>query len=242
MTRSEAIDALGTALATAQAAITPAKKDSENPHFRSKYADLASIWDACRAALTTAGLSVIQSPRLRVDGETWCVDLETLLMHTSGQFITDTLTLPIATPTAQAIGSAITYGRRYALAAFVGVAPDDDDGHAATTRRPASRVDRTTGELLDAPPQSEDRPAAPDIVTVKIAKIVKRPAGDSFRYVITDADDQPYYTFSESLATAAKAAQTAGLPVELVFSTNQYGRQIQVVRKPEPVDADPLPF
>lgn len=244
MTRSDTINELGQALATAQAAIVPARKDSENPHFRSKYADLASIWEACRVALSAAGLSVIQSPRLVLQGELWCVELETLLLHTSGQWVSDTLAVPVSVTNAQAVGSAITYSRRYALAAFVGVAPDDDDGHAATGRDVAKRpkaIDRATGEVLDtpapaAPPQSEDRPAIESVI-VKVSGIVKRPTGTGHKYVITGTDGHTYHTFSESLASGAKVAQAAGLPIEIVFSETQYGRQIQTLREPDTADA-----
>lgn len=132
MTTSEQVNELSTALAKAQGTMSGAKKDAENPHFRSKYADLASIWDACRKPLTDNGLSVVQSPRMTLlDGGVFAVELETRLMHTSGQWIADFLTVPVGKADAQGVGSAVTYARRYALASFVGVAPDDDDGNAA---------------------------------------------------------------------------------------------------------------
>ena len=252
MTRSDAIDALGTALATAQAAMVPAKKDSSNPHFRSRYADLASIWDACRSALTTAGLSVLQSPRLVPVG----VELETLLIHTSGQWVADTLTIPVATPTAQAVGSAITYGRRYALAAFVGVAPDDDDGHDATARRPATRVDQVTGELYDAPvvdqttfrdapPQSEDRPTV-ETVTVHILDVKKRQVGDDkkWKYTILADDGQNYQTWSKATAARANEARETSTRVELVYSVTKWGRDLQTLRAPDSREpgSDDLPL
>jgi hypothetical protein len=127
MTRSDTIQELAAALAKAQGEMGTAKKGNENPHFRSKYADLASVWDACRAALTKHNLSVIQSPRM--DGN--AVQVQTMLLHASGQWVADTLTVPVGKQDAQGVGSAITYARRYALAAFVSVAPDDDDGGAA---------------------------------------------------------------------------------------------------------------
>ena len=138
MNRSETINELATALSKAQAAMGTAKKGNENPHFRSKYADLASVWDACRAALTAHGLSVIQSPRMTFQGATGLVEMETTLLHASGQWISDTLIVPVSKLDAQGVGSAITYARRYALAAFVSVAPDDDDGNAAVQGGPVA--------------------------------------------------------------------------------------------------------
>lgn len=140
MTTSDAINELATALAAAQGAIRGAVKDAENPHYRSRYADLASVWDACRAALSANGLSVLQAPRGLVSESGWVVQVETRLLHASGQWAADTLTVPVGKPDAQGIGSALTYARRYALASFVGVAPEDDDGNAAVSRGPAPRV------------------------------------------------------------------------------------------------------
>lgn len=125
--RSESIGKLAEALAKAQGEIKNAVKDAANPFFKSKYADLASIRDACAGPLAANGLAVIQTPRATEAG----VEVETLLAHSSGEWIADTLALPVAKADAQGIGSAITYARRYTLAAFAGVAAEDDDGNAA---------------------------------------------------------------------------------------------------------------
>jgi len=130
MNRSAEIAQLAAALATAQGMIVGAARDSVNPHFRSKYADLASVWDACREPLSKNGLAVIQP----VQAKGAQVTVTTILAHKSGEWISSDLTLNAAQNTPQAIGSAITYGRRYALASMVGVAPDDDDGEAAEGR------------------------------------------------------------------------------------------------------------
>ncbi len=134
MNRSEMINELATALSKAQGQMSGAKKDSENPHFRSKYADLASVREACWKPLTDNGLSVLQSPRLTVVNGAFVAEVETTLMHTSGQFITDTIGVPLTKADAQGLGSAVTYARRYALSAFAGIAPEDDDGNAAVTQ------------------------------------------------------------------------------------------------------------
>lgn len=127
---SAQLGALAAALAKAQAAIRGAAKDSENPHFRSRYADLASIWDACRDALAANGLAIVQCPAF--DGK--LVNVTTWLLHTSDQFIRSMLSAVPMKPDAQGVGSTITYLRRYALASMAGVAPDDDDGEAAVGR------------------------------------------------------------------------------------------------------------
>lgn len=135
--QSESINELAAALAKAQGKITGALKDSDNPFFKSRYADLASVWDACRAALSKNGLAVIQ---LAESDETG-VSVSTTLAHSSGQWIRSRLHLRPKDGTPQGMGSAITYGRRYALAAMVGVAQVDDDGNAASGRAGVTTVD-----------------------------------------------------------------------------------------------------
>jgi len=127
---SDTLNELATAIAKAQSEIKGAAKDSANPFFKSKYADLSSVWDACRAPLTKNGLSVIQL----ASAEGNKVTVETVLLHTSGQLISEALSVTAKEDSPQAVGSAITYARRYGLAAIVGVAPEDDDGEAAEAR------------------------------------------------------------------------------------------------------------
>ena len=127
--RSELIGLLATAMAKAQGQIKGAVRDSANPDFKSKYADLASVRGACAEALSKNELAVFQFPRATEEG----VEVETLLAHSSGQWLAETLTMPVAKADAHGLGSAITYARRYALAAIVGVAPEDDDGNAAAS-------------------------------------------------------------------------------------------------------------
>lgn len=129
MTHSETIGALAAALAKAQAAVKGAKKDSTNPHFKNDYADLASTWDACREALSANSLAVTQTTEPS-DGTT--VTVHTFLLHASGEWMRGALTMKPQKVDPQGIGSCITYARRYALAAMVGVAPADDDGQAAS--------------------------------------------------------------------------------------------------------------
>ena len=137
MTRSESIAALAAALSKAQSAMTGAKKDSINPHFKSKYADLASVWDACREPLTKNGLSVIQMPGKDETG----YYVETVLAHSSGEFVSCKLHIVPIKDDPQGLGSSITYARKYALAAIAGIAPDDsdDDGEAAMGRSDVRR-------------------------------------------------------------------------------------------------------
>jgi hypothetical protein len=143
MTTSDQIDQLAAALSRAQGEMGGASKQSENPFFHSRYADLASVWDACRAPLAKYEIAVVQSPST----EGAKVSIDTLLIHRSGQWMRGTLSVTAADDSPQAVGSAVTYGRRYALQAFAGVAPADDDGEAAQGRG-SNRPDKnpvTTG-------------------------------------------------------------------------------------------------
>lgn len=117
MLKSNTIGELAKALAIVQSKLAPAKKDSQNPFFRSSYADLNSVWDSCRELLTSNGLSVVQTNQITLDG----VIVETILLHSSGEYIGGELFLPLTKQDAQGVGSALTYGRRYGLAAIVGI-------------------------------------------------------------------------------------------------------------------------
>ena len=130
MRTSETTAAIAKALAAAQRAMRPAIKDATNPHFRSRYADLAAIDEAIRPHLTANDICWIQSPEF-ADG---CVSVTTRFTHSSGEWIQSTLSLPVERPTPQAIGSALTYARRYSLSSLAAVPAGDDDGEAAEGR------------------------------------------------------------------------------------------------------------
>lgn len=129
MRTSEAIDALSAAMAAAQGDMKPAVKDATNPHFKSKYADLPSVFEAVRAPFKANGLSVWQELGNAEGG----VTVTTRLVHKSGQWVEfGPLFVPAGKQDAQGLGSAATYARRYGLASALGVCADeDDDGNAA---------------------------------------------------------------------------------------------------------------
>ena len=151
------IDQLATALALAQGEIENASKTSSNPHFRSRYADLAEIINTIRPVFSKYGLAVVQSPSY-ADG---LVSVTTLLTHKSGQWITDTASAPASKLDAQGVGSAITYLRRYSLAAFAGIAQEDDDGNAAS--RPAKQAAVDESQLLDYVAAIESAPSSEEL-------------------------------------------------------------------------------
>ena len=121
------------ALCKAQASMGAAVKDSKNPHYRSSYASLTAVLDAVVPVLNAQGITVLQLPHL----EGSHVELTTVLGHTSGQMLSSTVAAPMGKKQdAQAVGSAITYLRRYALQSIMGLPVEDDDGNAASRRAP----------------------------------------------------------------------------------------------------------
>ena len=155
--RSKEINELAAALAIAQGQIKTATKDNlakvkmkSGGEYSYKYSTLDDIWEVARAPLSKNGLSVIQIPT----NDESKLYLETILIHSSGQWISGTMILPIVAvrmSELQAMGSAITYARRYALGAMVGVTTgDDDDGHAAGDGAKSDPLQMDKHQLLNA--------------------------------------------------------------------------------------------
>jgi hypothetical protein len=155
MNQSSTINELAAALHLAQGKIKHAIKDSANPFYKSKFADLTSVWDAIRDAFQAHGLSVSQLPDQDDDGKPVLV---TILMHKSGQWISGSYPITPIKNDPQGVGSAITYARRYALQAVAGVCADDDDGEAAHGR--IAKVDVATGEPKRAQTKLSDNDRA----------------------------------------------------------------------------------
>lgn len=121
------------ALAKVQGAMGFAKKDSENPFYRTTYADLASCWETCRELLSKKNLCVIQLTQESKDG---MVIVRSILGHSSGQWISGMLALKPTKTDPQGVGAAFTYGRRFGLMGLVGIAPDDDDDGNSISKTP----------------------------------------------------------------------------------------------------------
>jgi len=149
MKTSPTIGKLTEALAKAQSAIKGALKDSDNPFFKSKYADLESVWEACRKPLTDNALAVIQGAGDIIEGK---INVETILSHISGEWVSSTFSATPEKQTPQGVGSCITYLRRYGLQSIAGIAPADDDGEAAEGR------DTKTKPKADIKVKSEPKP------------------------------------------------------------------------------------
>jgi hypothetical protein len=133
MKMSESITAIAPALVKAQALIEGAVKDSSNPAFRSKYADLSAVLAVIREPMAQHDLCVLQSPA-RAEGG---VEVETLILHKSGEWISQNCFIPINKWDAHGTGSGITYGRRYGLMSIFCIGTEDDDGNTAVERGPA---------------------------------------------------------------------------------------------------------
>ena len=130
MLKSENIGQLAKALSLAQGQMQAAKKTSENPFFKSRYADLSQIIDVARKPLADNGLAVTQL----IVPELGFAEIQTVLAHESGEWIASGIRLQPTKPDPQGMGSAITYARRYAYAAILGIASEDDDAEYATGR------------------------------------------------------------------------------------------------------------
>ena len=128
---------LSTALVSALGELQNVQKNATNPHFRNRYASLDAILDSIRPVLKKHGLAISQEPISDEDR----VGVTTKIIHTSGESTSSTLLLPVQQNTAQGYGSALTYARRYAIAAVLGIAADDDDdGEVASSppRKPTA--------------------------------------------------------------------------------------------------------
>ena len=160
------LNELATALAAAQGEIMPAPKDAANSYFKSKYASLPAIREAIREVFARHGLSVVQMPEVQ-DGQ---LRLRTLLLHASGQSLDcGVLSADVDLSNPQKIGSAITYFRRYALAAISQtVADEDDDANAASGpprhQAPAPLSDRDRAYVTDALGQIAKATSTGDLV------------------------------------------------------------------------------
>jgi hypothetical protein len=142
MNSSQTIALLAASLVSAQAKIEGAKKDATNPHFRSKYADLAAVVEAIKKPATDNGLTWTQ---IMHDAEN-AAKVETIILHKSGEWLScGVISVPVTKNDAQGFGSALTYARRYSLLSAFGVAPEDDDGNAAAAAAPKMDVKPASG-------------------------------------------------------------------------------------------------
>ena len=187
MTEAHATTLAG-ALAKAQAEMGKALKQNTNPAFRSKYADLGSVMDACLPALNKHGIAVIQPT---VDDESGRY-VETVLLHDSGETLRCRVPLIVQKNDMQGYGSAVTYARRYGLMCMAGIAPEDDDGNAAA----------------QAAPKREEDPRGPSPAQIAIDAIA---AADTLDALAAIWRDLPAYVKTTPSVAAAKDKRKAAL-------------------------------
>lgn len=150
MQHSETFQELFKALIAAQAQIKPAKKSATNSHLRNRYATLSDVWEALHPALAANSLAVLAFPTFEGNS----VSTTIKIIHSSGEWISHTVTIPVERAGAQAVGSALTYAKRYALTNIFCISADeDDDGNAASGLTQQKPVQRTQ------PAQQPQRPA-----------------------------------------------------------------------------------
>lgn len=157
------------ALAAAQQQMGKALKSANNPHFRSKYADLASVMDACMPALNDNEIAVVQ-PMVETEFGRY---VQTVFHHSSGEKLECSIPLIVSKDDMQGLGSAMTYARRYGLMALAGIAPEDDDGNAAVAAAPKERswAQTITDEL---PSNATDFDKATAITDALVAQFARK--------------------------------------------------------------------
>lgn len=147
MKTSESIKNLAKALNDAQKTIGAVKKGANNPFFKSKYADLTSVIEAVKEPLNANGITILQPHSATITESNVFHFVETTLLHESGEFITSHTPVLIPekkTNDPQALGSAISYARRYGLQSLMSIPAEDDDGEKAMNRKPAPKKKETT--------------------------------------------------------------------------------------------------
>ena len=227
MIQSETIGKLSEALAKAQGAMQNAVKDSSNPFFKSTYADLASVWDACRKPLSDNGLAIIQTADF-VHEHPDMIFVDTTLCHSSGEWIKGRLAVKPVKSDPQSVGSAITYLRRYSLQSMVGIAPEDDDGNAASGKK----AEPSMPQRYPEPPPTKAEAEKPDYdeTLVKIEKVESKSGetnGKAWKaFFITTATGEKLGTFSETIADRATTYAKEGKLVRLRSKPSKKGREV----------------
>jgi len=192
---SDALSNIAAALCKVQATVSPALKEAKNSHLGNKYADLGSVWDACRDALIENQVAVIQMPTTDEPGY---IGLTTRLLHSSGEWVEGHFRVPALdvkskTETAQAVGSALTYMRRYSLAAALGITQEDDDGHAATqSRQPQAQPAQQARQQASRPAPAQtatQRPAESQARASGEVIAINKKLGEDFGFKASDRDN-----------------------------------------------------
>jgi hypothetical protein len=230
------------ALSKAQSKMKGAVKDSTNPHFRSRYADLESVIDALKAPFAECGLSYFQS--VSEDGQR----LITTIAHESGEAISGSVPLIIGKQDMQGVGSAITYARRYGLAALAGVSQTDDDGNAACEPPKPSPVPRVAARQAEQFKQtvafeSRQDKAQAERELIQAAEARMREEAKPEPQKPADAFEQDCFRYERDRELVVKAAKELRITNQSLkahkdelqkclegFATNQYASILECVK------------
>lgn len=217
---SPSLEAIAPALVTCQGEIEAATKDKINPAFKSSYADLRAVREAIRAPLANNGLALVQLPHA---GQGRVV-VTSVLLHKSGEWIACDLAMPLAQATPHAVGSAISYARRYAAMSMLAVSAEDDDGNTASGQGPTTpHPEPKPAPKEEAKPARRQEPKSDENREVHIERILdtkvvpwKNPKGESVTfYVIRASNGREYSTRSQELFNAASSLLN-GPPAEIL--------------------------
>ena len=244
MQKSESIAELAKALSQAQAEFETAKKDSENPFFNSKYADITSVFEACRAQLAKHGLAVSQPFTFDEEG---VPVVTTILMHSSGEWLSGNLKLKPTKPDPQGVGSALTYGRRYSLEGILGIAreDEDDDGNAAS-ERPAEAVIPPSAEATADQGGEKQKTPPPPPVSKALTVEEKNALMKDLNRLLQEFGDRTDRNEGEALQWATEKGDFKGFKdiFKMKYSwqfENAKTRIMDELKKLDEMDADDIP-
>jgi hypothetical protein len=219
METSQTIGKISEALAKAQGQMKPALFDAKNPHYNSSYASLTSMMETARVALSANNLAVVQGSSVE-EGK---VMVTTMIVHSSGEWIRDSLSIKLAREDAQAIGSAITYARRYSLASMVGIVSDDDDGEAAvgrpTTVPSPKPILTTVKKVTDQPKTTKTNSPKSDATKVENSKPT----------VPAPANSQPATVTAQSKPATSLAPAKSETPVTPPANGNGRVAKVRII-------------
>lgn len=235
---SKTIAKIAFALSKAQGQMDAAIKGSDNPFFKTKYASLSEIWDACRKPLSDNELAIVQFPETKFLGEPeiyeWTaksqekrlgvktiteVKVITLLIHSSGEWFKNELSTLLPGGDAQSVGGGVTYMRRYALAPLVGVAPEDDDAES--------------GQEQSRQQQQSAAPTGPETIkNIRPARYVDQQQQPQTYWIVeTSTPNRPYITRDPEVVKSLENVKARGLAIVVNASvvTGPGGRRLQIV-------------
>lgn len=206
---------ISAAFVAAQKAFGPALKTATNPHFRSKYADLSACIEAVIDGLNANGIALIQRPQPCESG----VMIETLFVHESGESLSGgVLHVPAQKNDPQGYGSALTYARRYSLCAACGIAPEDDDGNAASKPTRAK-----------ATPSTESLTVIEAVTITSITEREGETNGKKWKAYFIEAGGKKCGTFSGTLASQATDAKDNGDKVNITTKPGRTPDSLELV-------------